>query len=188
MTPRHDHQRTAGRRAWEGPVLAAGSAPHSVVDHKSQMGRSTRPRNSSMRWHLHSTAPTCRGLHCATAFSIRFAGATLHRHGGLTLPSPRRPATQFTHAARGGLHRSRSFAASGFVPIRRCALARGPQFCLPEHSTRQSSDALEGHFAQRLSAFVGFNTDEHMERACGTVLYSTGDFLEMQGAPQHECG
>ena len=41
---------------------------------------------------------------------------------------------------------------------------------------------------QRLSAFVGFNTDEHTERACGTVLYSTGDFLEMQGAPQHECG
>jgi hypothetical protein len=167
MRASHDHQRTAGRRARVSPVLAAGSAPHSVVDHKSQMGRSTRPRNSSMRWHFHSTAPTCRGLHCATALSIRFAGATLRRQGGLTLPSLRRPASH-SHAARGGLHRSRSFAASGFVPIRRCALARGPQFCLPEHSTRQCSDALEGHFVRPFldSRSDDQNRDTGSDEAC----------------------
>ena len=154
MTPRHDHQRTAGRRAWEGPVLAAGSAPHSFVDpHQNRSPVILSARHSSTRT-ISRPALHCRGLHCATAFSIHVrarlapSGAAPRRHVCI-LPNGR--AATHSYAARGGLHRSRCFAASGFVPIRRCALARGPQFCLPEHSTRQSSDALEGHFSTSLS-------------------------------------
>jgi hypothetical protein len=151
------HNANGWTRAGAGePLLCGGMGkPASVISHdQSQMGRSTRLRNSSMRGHFHSTAPTCRGLHCATAFSILRCArlsprvAAPRRHVCI-LPNGR--AATHSYAARGGLHRSRSFAASGFVPIRRCALARGPQFCLPEHSTRQSSDALEGHFSTSLS-------------------------------------
>lgn len=153
MRASHDHQRTAGRRARVGPVLAAGSAPHSVVDHESQMGRMTRRRNSSMRGHLHSTAPTCRGLHCATAFSIQFAGATLHRQGGSMFPSLRRPATQFTHAARGGRIGELRYAARLSAKFsRRLTESRAHQLRIGHEPGSNGTDPL--HLERLSSGFV----------------------------------
>ena len=163
MRASHDHQRTAGRRARVSPVLAAGSAPHSVVDHKSQMGRSTRQRNSSMRWHLHSTAPTCRGLHCATAFSIQFAGATLHSARQLVRPSLGRAATH-SLAGHSVLHPRRVRAARDGAKFVAQLVGVRSRLSLPKHIDCQVTYRSECHFFQRLSAFVGFNTDEHSER------------------------
>ena len=190
MRASHDHQRTAGRRARVSPVLAAGSAPHSVVDHKSQMGRSTRLRNSSMRGHLHSTAPTCRGLHCATAFSIRVRSLRHHRSLSVRrhvciLPNGR--AATHSYAARGGRIGELRYAARLSAKFVRAVMAARSQLRTPKHIDCQVTYRSECHFVQRLSAFVGFNTDEHSERHHGTVLYKPRNLHEQQGARQHEC-
>lgn len=58
--------------------------------------------------------------------------------------------------------------------------------CVPEHFDCQVSYRSERHV--RLSKFVGFNTDESMEKMSGTFLYQYGEFRKVQGAPQHEFG
>ena len=157
----HKQQRTSDRRGLGAALCVGGCDRSSPAAHdKAQGGLHSLPvggfrsyRGSSPQ--LLSAAPyTCRGLHCATAFSILSRAhlsprvAAPRRHVCI-LPNGR--AATHSYAARGGRIGELRYAARLPAPVCRCALARGPQFCLPEHSTRQCSDALEGHFSTSLS-------------------------------------
>ena len=83
----------------------------------AQGGLHSLPVGANSRTSRLFNAPpyTCRGLHCATAFSIQFARFAPHRSLSVRrhvciLPNGR--AATHSYAARGGLHRSRSFAAA----------------------------------------------------------------------------
>ena len=157
MTPRHQHQMSRDGRTRATSICGGiGSRLEAPAADDAQGGLHSLPVGANRRTsRLFNALPyTCRGLHCATAFSIHVrarlapSGAAPRRHVCI-LPNGR--AATHSYAARGGRIGELRYAARLPAPVCRCALARGPQFCLPEHSTRQCSDALEGHFSTSLS-------------------------------------
>ena len=168
-------------------MLAAVSAPHSVVDHKSQMGRCTRQLDVPSLVSP-DTALTCRGLR-APVLSRTAGGRCIGRQRRRLVAVPSRQASRriFTHAARGGRIGELRYAARLSAKFVRAVMAARSQLRTPKHIDCQVTYRSECHFVQRLSAFVGFNTDEHSERHHGTVLYKPRNLHEQQGARQHEC-
>jgi hypothetical protein len=151
------NQYRAGQRRGRGsPIGAAVRAVHSSIalDHEQDWSScDARAGLEVSRQTVGFRGPDrTGGLARLPVHPLQFAGATYARQGAPLVPLPERGATF----------------------IRRCRLARGPQFRFSQHLVCQDTNAAEAHL-ERLSMRAGFYVQQHSERHIPHVRETVGE-------------